>query len=500
MTGTEHKQGYRRFFAVGFHVSLIPTMTALRSRSARPQRKPECAQNDGKNRDKRHRTHNVVIPLTVFIFLALFFGTGRVLFHTSIRSKYPTIPVRAVRIDENVGLLIDFRKAVDGKNVTLGPHEATLIIAKPCKDPRFVMRLVGEEALYSIPIVQTDEVHWNCSFIIPFPGLYVVHSRWYGCDTSQQTKAFKAEPIKIAVSGDRETENTRVTQSFTSLPDLIPEGFWASPKLYTKMPNKGFWITRTMCTEQPHFITSTSQLGASLLAKEATPVHSRFGDLSNYELLCWIGSASAATIRESFLSILPNLAKQQRPFKFHYYHMDDFQNPDHGWETEYKLKFRKCKIIVVSVDELKNAVSQDTYKQQVSTFLQHLVKTFDDDTFPIWMLTVNLPSISNNSSMCTSPKRRTNHHPCNDALFDLFGASKAFPDRVRLLDNTDLTDPLLDEGLQDAVAVIAMRIFAIAGQQVNTWRTSNQRGTVEGLIRNGKLEPNIVFTVYDFNS
>ena len=178
--------------------------------------------------------------------------------------------------------------------------------------------------------------------------------------------------------------------------------------------------------------------------------------------------------------------------------MDDFQKPDQGWATESKLKFRKCKNIIVSVDELKNALSQDEYKQQVSTFLKHLVKMFDDDTFPIWMLTVNLPSVPNATSMCTGPKRRTNHHPCNDALFDLFGAGKAFPDRVRLLDNTDLTDPLLDEGLQDSVAVIAMRIFAIAGQQVHTWRQSNQRGTVEGLIRNGTLEPNIVFTVYDF--
>ena len=144
-------------------------------------------------------------------------------------------------------------------------------------------------------------------------------------------------------------------------------------------------------------------------------------------------------------------------------------------------------------------MSQDEYKLHANTFPHHLVKMFDDETFSIWMLTVNLPSISN-ATMCAGPKRRTNHHPCNDALFDLFGGTKTFPDRVRLLDNTDLTDPLLDDGLQDAVAVIAMRIFPIAGLQVNTWRKSNQRGTKQGLIRKGKLEPNAVFTVYEFNS
>ncbi|KAI2513788.1 hypothetical protein MHU86_571 [Fragilaria crotonensis] len=472
----------------------------IRSRATRPQREPEFAYNDDKSRDKTHRAQAVVVPLAVLLILAVILAIGRIVFNFGTFSKYPTIPDNTVRIDEHVGLLLDFRKAVDGKNVTLGPHKATLFIAKPCKEPRFVMRLVGEEALYSIPIVQIDEFRWNGGFQIPFPGLYVVDSRWYGCDASQQTKGFKAEQITIVASGHRETTNVRLTPSYTSIPHLIPEGFWASPKLYSKMPNKGLWKTRVMGSEQPHFMTSSTRLGVSLVAKEATPVHGRFGDLSNYELLCWVGSASAAITRDSFLSILPSVAKQQRPFKFHYYPMDDFRNPDDGWETEYKLKFRKCKILIVSVDELKNVVSQDDYKLQVSTFLLHLVKMFDDETFPIWMLTVNLSSISNASSMCTRPKRRTNHHPCNDALFDLFGASNAFPDRVRLLDNTDLTDPLLDEGLQDAVAVIAMRIFAIAGQQVNTWRKSGQRGTKQGLIRNGKLEPNVVFTVYEFNS
>lgn len=457
---------------------------------------PESVRNDGKNRDKKSRAHAMVAPLTILLVVIALF---RILFNPRIPPNYPAMPEDAVRLEEHVGLSLQFRKARDGKNVTLGPHEATLVIAKPCKEPRFVMRLVGDEALYSLPIMQTDKYRWKGTFQIPFPGHYMVEPRWYGCDSSEETKEYKGESTKIAVSGDRETNKKPLTLSHTSLPDLIPEGFWASSKLYEDMPNQRFWITRAMGTEEPNYITSSTELGGSTVAKEATPMAPEFGDLSNYELICWVGSTSAANIWESFKSLRPGIAKHQKPFKFHHYPMDNFPQPDRDWDEENKLKFRKCKIIIIAVDELKDAVTQDDYKQQVATFLRHMIKMFDDNTFPIWMTTVNLPPISN-APMCTSPKKRTNHHPCNDALFDLF-SSKPFPDRVRLLDNTDLTDPLLEEGLQDAVAVIAMRIYAIAGQQVKTWRTNvKQRGTKEGLQRNGKLEPNILFPVYDFSS
>jgi hypothetical protein len=470
----------------------------IRSRTTRPLRMPDSARNEGKNRDKKNEVHALVAPLTI---LTVIVAMCRLFLNPHMPPNFPTMPENAVRIDENVGLSLKFSKARGGKNVTLGPHEASLVIAKRCKEPRFVLRLVGDEALYSIPIVQKDKYRWECSFQIPFPGLYVVEPRWYGCDPAKQPKNPIRESTKISVSGDRDVANNRLSPSYTTLPDLIPEGFWAAPKLHAEMPNKRFWITPGMDADETTFITSSTELGASMVAREATPVTSMFGDLSNYELLCWIGSTSAATIWESFKSIRPSIAKHQKPFKFHYYPMDDFRQPDRDWETETKLKFRKCKIIVVSVDELKYPITQDDYKQQVATFLRHLVKMFDDETFPIWMLTVNLPSISNPLNMCTAPKRRTNHHPCNDALFDMFSAKAFPPHRVRLLDNTDLTDALLEEeGLQDAVAVIAMRIFAIAGQQVKEWRRAKQRGIKEGLQRRGKLEPNIEFTVYNFKS
>jgi hypothetical protein len=470
----------------------------LTRRTTRPLREgtTENARYFDSKRYKGNRAA-FVAPLTILIVAITLMRIVIKPYYTT--PNYPIMPKNAVRLEENVGLALEWKK-VNGKNITMGPHQVSLTIAKPCKEPRFVMRLVGDEALYAVPVVQIDKYRWKGRFEIPFPGNYIVEPRWYGCERSSASddpKDYKGESSKIAVSGKRESGRKPLTPSHTSL-NLFPEGYWASPVLYGDMENKRLWITRQMGLEQPNFIVSeTEAFGQSTVAKEATPISREFGDLSNYELLCCVGSGSASTIWESFKSLRPSIAKHQKPFKFHYYPMDSFVQPDHDWETENKLKFRKCKSIIISIDELRDPISQDEYKQQVATFLGHMVKMFDDDTFPIWMLTVNLPPVSS-TPMCTSPTRRTQHHPCNDVLFELF-AAKPFPDRVRLLDNTDLTDPLIDEGLQDAVAIIAMRIFAISGDQVKRWRRSNQKGKKEGLERKGVLEPNVDYDVYEFN-
>mmetsp|Transcript_7936 Transcript_7936/g.13139 ORF Transcript_7936/g.13139 Transcript_7936/m.13139 type:complete len:481 (+) Transcript_7936:133-1575(+) len=473
----------------------------LTRRPARPLR-DGLAENarylDGKRFPKGNRAA-FVAPLTILtVAIALMRIVVKPYYDTP---TYPVMPASAVRLEEKVGLSLDWKNINGSKNITMGPHRVALTITKPCKEPRFVMRLVGDEALYAVPVVQIDKYRWKGSFEIPFPGNYLVEPRWYGCERSStqddDPKDYKGESMKITVTGKREKKRKSLTTSHTSL-NLFPEGFWASPTLYGDMENKRLWITRQMGLEQPNFILSeTEALGQSTVAKEATPIAREFGDLSNYELLCWVGSDSAATMWESFKSLRPSIAKHQKPFKFHYYPIDNFVQPDRDWDTENKLKFRKCKMIIISVDELRDPISQGEYKEQVATFLNHMVKMFDDDSFPIWMYTANLPPASS-AEMCSSPKKRTQHHPCNDVLFDLF-AAKPFPDRVQLLDNTDLTDPLIDEGLQDAFAIMAMRTFAICGDQVKKWRRSNQKGKKDGLERKGVLEPNVDYDVYNFN-
>jgi hypothetical protein len=142
---------------------------------------------------------------------------------------------------------------------------------------------------------------------------------------------------------------------------------------------------------------------------------------------------------------------------------------------------RKCKQTFVMVDELE--VSQAEFKTQVINFLRGIEKCMHDPTWSIWMFTVN----SANPKACYSPVNRTSHHPCNDALFEIFD-SKVLPSNVRLVDNTDISNPQMGENPKDVAATIAMRIAALIGSQVDTWRASGQYAAKKGLHRNGVLE------------
>lgn len=179
--------------------------------------------------------------------------------------------------------------------------------------------------------------------------------------------------------------------------------------------------------------------------------------------------------------------------------LNDFTRPDKDWEGK-KGGFRKCKNVLISVDELAADVSQADYKKQVEYFINEVLKCLHDETFPIWVFTVNNPPMVP-SQMCNSPSKHTHNHPCNDALFDLFNEKKSnFPPQVRLLDNTDLSDPHFDENLKDIHSAIAMRIFALSANQVDAWRAMDQKGIKDGLMRNGTLEPNVVQEEYEFES
>jgi hypothetical protein len=114
----------------------------------------------------------------------------------------------------------------------------------------------------------------------------------------------------------------------------------------------------------------------------------------------FVGSALAtsAVSRENFLSLRGQLAKIQRPFKFHYNKITDLSNPEVSMDE--KRMSRKCKQTWVMMDEME--VSQEEYKKQVVNFLQGIEKCMHDDTWSIWMFTVN----TNNPKACHSPSRR----------------------------------------------------------------------------------------------
>jgi hypothetical protein len=211
----------------------------------------------------------------------------------------------------------------------------------------------------------------------------------------------------------------------------------------------------------------------------------------------FMGSDSMAKIRGEFMAMRRQLFSHQRPFKFHYYNTSTFERPDRDWAISTKQRVRKCKHILVSMDDLRESISQDEYKAQVTTFLMHLTKVINDDTFPIIMLTVNEPPM--HASNCHTPSMaRSTDHPCNDVLKHLFRPeSKLFPDRIRLLDNTDLSLPQFDENRRDITAVIALRVYVLVGKQVADWRAMGQHGLVDGLHRNHTVEPNFALIPYD---
>jgi hypothetical protein len=202
-----------------------------------------------------------------------------------------------------------------------------------------------------------------------------------------------------------------------------------------------------------------------------------------------MGSDSMAKIKGDFMTMRSTLFSHQRPFKFHYYNASTFERPDRDWADDTKRRIRKCKHILVSMDDLRESISQDEYKKQVTTFVWHLTKVLRDDTFPIMMLTVNEAPM--HASNCHAPTMtRSTDHPCNDVLKHLFRPeSKLFPDQVRLLDNTDLSLPQFDKNRPDITAVIALRIYVLVGKQVADWRAMGQHGAVDGLHRNNTVEP-----------
>jgi hypothetical protein len=381
--------------------------------------------------------------------------------------------------ENGVHLSLNFARPESQKTndfVTLGPHNVSLKITRECVNPRFWLRLVGEALVYiPLSIEGQDKKSWSGTFFIPSEGTYSTDARWFGCDGGTSYIS-PEQPTQITAQGVR-------AKSSKSL--MFPDGAWITANKFRSQRRLPPYIWTAL--DFPPESSTLVEASDTVVSKEGTPIDKAFSGLSNYELVCWVGSKSAEDIRTAFLNLRKELYKAQRPFKFHIYPMKNFETPDELWDDGKKRAFRKCKHLLVSVDEMEKPVTQEEYKTQVTTFLHHLVKCFQDPTFPIWMLTVNEPPM--NASMCTTATRSNTDHPCNTVLKDLFSTSP-FPSHVQLLDNTDVSLPQFDRNQKDIFAVIAMRIYAIVGTRVAQWRDSGQRGAIDGLHRGDKIELN----------
>ena len=450
---------------------------------------------DDNDDDQKKNKRN--LPLSLIIVGLFFVSTVGLLYRwtettTFARDDIVTNKhVVRMEISPQVKVRMDF-DVTDGENdvVSLGPHKVFVSVDEACHNAAFRLFLEGDALVFVYLEEDSNKRGWHGSFDIPLEGTYRVMAVWSGCDPKDQIKQ-TLTLHEVRTKGIRQTNSTSSNRSF-----LYPESAWISsskfPQIDTVLPPY-IWMNPSTDPNEANLL----KLEDTVLAKEGTFTEHgfyQFPQLSNYELVCWIGSDSAQKIHGAFRQIRPQIASGQRPFKFHYYPMNDFQSPDTGWNQEQQTKFRKCKHILVSVDEIKEALSQAEYMSQVKKFLNHLVKAFPDDTFPIWMFTVNESPM--HSTNCHSPSLpRSTDHPCNSALKSLFG-SDTFPGRVQLLDNTDLTLPQHDANEKHMIAVIALRIYVFVGKQVKEWRAVGQKGTVNGLERGGRTEPNFELIPY----
>ena len=472
-----------------------------RRQSPNKQSKSKSNRADDCNEMKppRFKVLHIAAGVVIFVLSQLLMGRD----HSPNYSRYSEtgfqIIQQEVGTEASLRIKLELTQTTsDDKTVinTRGPHNVELeLTSKVCLFPRFWMRLVGD-ALVGVELQQDSRNKriWKGSFSLPMPGTYRVDARWYGCTPDQtiwtglkETIEFKAlDPsgdsvvAKASEDGSLFADSAWVT--VTAGPGGRPQYVWKRPQ-HEALPEKVIRIDE-----------STAPVVKEGTLRQSDGIY-KFHQLGNYELVCFVGSQSASDIREKFLKLRPHLARGQRPFKFHYYYVTDMIHPDKEWNTASKERVRKCKHILFSLDEMETPVSQSEYKEQMTTFVGHLLKLMNDDTFPIWLFTVNEPPMR--ATSCNAPFRdRTTNHPCNDVLKDLF-RSKAFPDRVHLLDNTDLSNPQFDENRDDVLTIIALRVFVFVGKQVSTWRAMGQMGKIDGLHRNGSIEPNFKLVPYE---
>jgi hypothetical protein len=442
---------------------------------------------------KSHYPRGVILGIFLGVLLALaaVFIFEQVKDSSNILSSSSNafkIPGTVFEIETGVKVIVKFEELEAGtKKVSLGPHKATLIVKKACQNPGLWMRFEGD-ALVPILLREGGTI-WDGSFTLPVEGNFSLVAYWHGCDGSGELQ--RRTILTTVVAQDIAMIDSR-TQS------LFPSAAWISSKTFTQAEDI---ISQPYVLHNPQIPSTAANLlrtSESVVAKESATfsetIFYQFEDLSNYELVCWIGSDSAELLRSSFLQLRSLVDALQRPFKFHYYESKSFTHPDASWTQETKERFRKCKHILISMDEVQRPTTQTEYIQQVTTFINHLLKAFPDETFPIWMFAVmESPTKPTN---CLNPSLpRSSDHPCNTALKELFRVSP-FPERVRFLDSTEISLAQLGENPKDMATAIALRIFVFVGKQVAEWRDKGQIGGKKGLQRGAHFEPNSEIVAY----
>lgn len=220
-----------------------------------------------------------------------------------------------------------------------------------------------------------------------------------------------------------------------------------------------------------------------------------FSDLSNYELVCWMGDDDARLYFDAFLDLFPLVGSTgQHRFKFKYIKLTDTSDPTKHFSDATHQKYKKCKILFVSygIDRFDIGISPEVYSKEISTLINHIKQSQPDKH--AWFLSARSSTLT--ATKLTRCWHDLDHgrapdriHTFNEETRRIFNerqmesfTSEPGAQSIYFMDNSDITEAFWHiVSAEDATstirtmetqiaAAVAMRCMEKIAQQVMSWR------------------------------
>ena len=248
----------------------------------------------------------------------------------------------------------------------------------------------------------------------------------------------------------------------------------------------------------------------SLSSNSETSLIRYFNQLSNYELVCWMGDQDAERYFRAFMRLYPLLGSQ-RPFKFKYLRLTDISEPiKHFSETDHNT-YNKCKIFFISygIDQFNADVTYNAnlYGQEVKSLLWHISKSHSALYGRSWFLSprssTKYPDMTTICTASVQDKTPDRIYAANEELHRIFDdTTQRDFEHIHFMDNSDITEAFWNTPLSEDISNnqhivesqitfnVAMRCIEKIALTVKDWRFNGQIGNINGLMKNGALIPN----------
>ena len=403
-----------------------------------------------------------------------------------------------------------------------------------CPQPTVNVKLAGPEIYTFAPFIlddgsfHDDNVH-VLQVDIPTEylllGVYKVEVTLIQCGEMKKTNAPSSTDITPSCTNNESEFNHMIRVQRNDTKNIDPTWAWASTSKDGTIPKQMDYVfteidkefyspiyNNLITVKDANGIDITLSRPASLSSNSETSLIKYFNQLSNYELVCWIGDEDAEMYFRAFMRLYPLLGSQ-RPFKFKYLKLTDISEPiKHFSETDHNT-YNKCKIFFISygidrfdADDTYNA---NSYVQEVKSLLGHISKSHSALYGRSWFLSPrSSTSYPDMATSCTEslgfPGRTPDRiHSANEELRRIFdGTTQRDFEHIHIIDNSDITEafwntPLPEDNSNNQHIVesqitsnVAMRCIAKIALTVKEWRSNGQVGNINGLMKDGTLIPN----------